>query len=640
MDYLNFDKSTLVNLEKSLTKEMLRTNRSGAYNSTTIVDCNTRKYHGQLVVPLPELGGDNYVLLSSLDETIIQHTAEFNLGVHQYAGRQYSPNGHKYIREFSCNVISKTIYRVGGVIISKERLMVKNDPRIIIKYTLLEAHSATTIRFKPFLAFRSVHSLSKENGFANTNYEEVRNGIRSKLYEPYPYLYMQFSKGVEYNHTPYWYKNLEYEKEQERGYDYLEDLLVPGYFEMPIKKGETIYFTAGLSEISPRTLKSLWEKEYAERNPRRDMFNCLKNAARQFAKKETEGTYLLAGYPWFKTRARDEFISLPGATLSIDDIPMFKAVADSAITEIRKFIDTHETSPLIEDIDAPDALLWFIWAVQKYAEVDRDDALQSYKQIVFDIIRFHLTHKHPYVEFHRNGLLYVAEKGRPMTWMNAVEDDKPITPRTGFIVETNALWYNAICFANSIEPDAKMEMLTSQVKDSFIDVFWNGYYLYDFVDGTHKDVEVRPNMIYAVSLPFSPLDLKQQKAVIDICTKELLTTKGLRSLSPKSGGYRPNYVGSMKERNRNYHNGPVWPFLTGAYCDGYLRVHKLSGISFVERLMIGMEAEMKKLCIGTLSELFDGNPPYKGHGAMSYAPTVAEILRTLQTLKKLDSTDN
>ncbi|MBQ5524819.1 MAG: 4-alpha-glucanotransferase, partial [Paludibacteraceae bacterium] len=213
------------------------------------------------------------------------------------------------------------------------------------------------------------------------------------------------------------------------------------------------------------------------------------------------------------------------------------------------------------------------------------------------------------------------------------------TPRRGFIVETNALWYNALCFANSIEPNDSLEKLAQQVQESFIHVFWNGFYLYDFADGTYKNVEVRPNMIYAVSLPFSPLDRYQQKAVIDICTKELLTTKGLRSLSPKSGDYRPNYVGGMKERNRNYHNGPVWPFLTGAYCEGYLKVHKMSGISFVDRLMIGMEAEMKKLCIGTLSELFDGNPPYKGHGAMSYAPTVAEILRTLEMLTKLEQTE-
>ena len=400
--------------------------------------------------------------------------------------------------------------------------------------------------------------------------------------------------------------------------------------------GQKIY---GLLACHPRSLKSIWEKEYSERNPRTDMFNCLKNAARQFAKKQTEGTYLLAGYPWFKTRARDEFISLPGATLSIGDTEMFKTVADSAITEIRKFIDSHETSKLIEDIDQPDALLWFIWAVQQYSVRAYDDAITSYKSIVLEIIKFLQTHKHPYVEFHRNCLLYVSANDTPMTWMNAVEDGKPITPRTGFIVETNALWYNALCFANSIEPDAVPEKLIQQVQESFIHVFWNGFYLYDFVDGTYKNVEVRPNMIYAVSLPFSPLDRYQQKAVIDICTKELLTTKGLRSLSPKSGDYRPNYVGGMKERNRNYHNGPVWPFLTGAYSEGYLKVHKMSGISFIERLMIGMEAEMKKLCIGTLSELFDGNPPYKGHGAMSYAPTVAEILRTLELLKKLEETE-
>lgn len=634
MDYLNFDRSTLANLEKALTKEMLRTNRSGAYNSTTIVDCNTRKYHGQLVVPIPEIDGDNYVLLSSLDETIIQHNAEFNLGVHQYAGRQYSPNGHKYIREFTCNVISKTVYRVGGVIISKERLMVKNEARTIIKYTLLDAHSATTIRFKPFLAFRSVNALSKENSNAKTNYFEIKNGVRYCMYEGFPFLYLQFSKAPQYHHEPYWYKGLEYEKEQERGYDYLEDLLVPGYFEMSIKKGESVYVSEGLSEISPRTLKTLWDKELSQRNARTDMFNCLKNAARQFAKKQKEGTYLLAGYPWFKARARDEFLSLPGCTLSIGDEDMFNEIAASAVTEINAFIEIGKTSTLLEEIDVPSALLWFVWAVQQYAAVNKDEALNRYKKVVRGIVDFIIAQKHPNITYRENGLLYVEGKENPATWMNAVEDGKPITPRTGYVVEINALWYNALSFAAEIShpDDKKYRDILKKAQPAFIGIFWNGIYLYDYVEGFYKDVEVRPNMIYAASLPYSPLDKFQQKSVLDICTKELLTTKGLRSLSPKSGGYRPNYVGGMKERNRNYHNGPVWPFLTGAYCDLYLKIHKAGGISFVERLMIGMEAEMKKLCVGTLSELFDGNPPYKGHGAMSYAPTVAETLRTLKQM--------
>ena len=644
MNYLNFDKTVLSNLEKSLTKEMLRTNRSGAYNSTTIVDCNTRKYHGQLVIPIPELGGGNYVLLSSLDETIIQHKAEFNLGVHQYEGQHISPNGHKYIREFSCEVISKTTYRVGGVIISKERLMVSFEPRIITKYTLLEAHSPTVIRFKPFLAFRSVHCLSVANGQANQNYEEVKNGIRCKMYDGYPYLYMQFSKQGTYHHEPYWYKGLVYEKEQERGYDYQEDLLVPGYFEMPIKKGESIYFTAGVSEASPRTLKTIWDKELATRIPRTDMYHCLKNAAQQFYRKSAEGDGLLAGYPWFGIRARDQFISLPGATLCIDEPHHFESIADTAVREIRTLMEGGRPA-ITEDLDAPDALLWFMWDLQQYAQYRSFDQMrEKYGAIALDIMHYILEQKHPNLYLHNNGLLYVDGRDVPMTWMNAVEDGRPITPRTGYVVEINALWYNALNFALELAKannDAQWcDTLEKQILTtgtSFVQTFWNGIYLYDYVNGTERNTEVRPNMIFAVSLPYSPLDKYQQKSVLDMCTRELLTTKGLRSLSPRSGGYRPNYVGGMKERNRNYHNGPVWPWTTGAYAEAYLKIHKLSGVSFIERLTIGMEAEMKKLCVGTLSELFDGNPPYKGHGAMSFAPTVAEIIRTLILLKNIEN---
>lgn len=641
MSYLNFDKDALTNLEKSLTKEMLRTNRSGAYNSSTIVDCNTRKYHGQLVVPLPDVDGNNHVLLSSLDETIIQHNAEFNLGLHQYQGRQFSPNGHKYIREFSCELISKTIYRVGGVIISKERMMVSFEPRTITKYTLIDAHSPTIIRFKPYLAFRSVHSLSKENANADTSFRAVKNGAAFKMYPQYPDLYLQFSKKAEYVHNPYWYKNLEYEKEKERGYDYLEDLLVPGYFEMPIKKGESVYFTAGVDEISPTKLKTIWEEELAKRNPRTDMFNCLKNASLQFFRKEKDGDYLLAGYPWFGTIARYEFISLPGLCLCGERRQMFESIADTAKVEISRLLDGG--APLhIEGLDDPDALLWYVWAVQQYGlYTSKADMSERYGQSVLDVVDYVRNGLHPRVKPAEKGLLYVDGRSEPATWMNAVEDGRPITPRTGYVVEINALWYNALRFAAEVAEsmnDANfahsVSRLADEVQESFVDKFWNGYYLYDYVDGYEKNVEVRPNMIFAVSMPYSALDKKQQKSVLDICTRELLTNKGLRSLSPKSGQYRPNYVGGMKERNRNYHNGPVWPWITAAYAEAYLRIHKLSGISFIERVTIGMEAEMKKLCVSTLSELYDGNPPFKGHGAMSFAASVAGTLRTLDLLKK------
>jgi len=642
MSYLNFDKTLLVNLDKSLTKEMIRTNRAGTYNSTTLIDCNTRKYHGQLVVPLPEIDNSNHVLLSSLDETVVQHGAEFNLGIHKYEGNNFNPNGHKYIRQFDCEVISRTIYRVGGVILSKERLLVSFEPRVLIKYTLLEAHSPTLLRFMPFLAFRSVNNLTHENALADCSYNEIQDGISMRLYENYPYLHMQFSKKPTYFHQPNWYKNIEYFKEQERGYDYKEDLLVPGYFEMPIKKGESIIFSAGTSPISPRKLKPLWNVELTHRNRRLDMFSCLKNSAQQFYKREGKNTYLLAGYPWFGARARDQFIALPGCTLTIDRMDYFDAIMETAIPELQSFMSGKKSGFILQHLDDPDVLLWFLWSIQIFAKATSvKEAADRYEEIATTIISFIRKHNHPKLYLHNNGLLYVNGKEKPATWMNATENGFPITPRTGYVVEINALWYNALKFTSELAREKDHEhaadLLDYQAeitRESFVQNFWNGTYLYDYVDGNYKDQEVRPNMILAVGLPYSPLNKQQQKSVLDITTKELLTPKGLRSLSPKSGSYRPNYVGGQLDRDRNYHNGPVWPWTFGAFAMAYLQIYKQSGKSFLERMLIGFEAEMTELCIGTIPEIFDGNPPFKGHGGMSFAMNVAEVLRVLNILKK------
>jgi len=645
MSYLNFDKTLLINLEKSLSKEMIRTNRAGTYNSTTLIDCNTRKYHGQLVIPIPEIDNYNHVLLSSLDETVIQHGAEFNLGIHKYEGSNFSPNGHKYIRQFDCEVISRTIYRVGGVVLSKERMLVSFEPRVLIKYSLLEAHSPTTLRFKPFLAFRSVNELTHQNDQANTSYAEIQDGIKMCMYQKYPCLHMQFSKKVVYNHEPDWYKNIEYYKEQERGYDYKEDLLVPGYFEMPLKKGESIIFSAGISEVSPRKLKILWDTELTRRNHRVDMFTCLKNSAQQFYKREGDKTYLLAGYPWYGARARDQFVSLPGCTLTIDRMDYFDAIMETAIPELQRFMDGERSGFKLQAIDDPDVLLWFIWTIQQFAvNTSLKEAANRYEELASNIISFVRKQNHPNLFLHNNGLVYVNGTEKPATWMNAMENGRPITPRTGYVVEINALWYNALKFTSQLAREKGNEhtadLLDYQgeiAREAFITTFWNGTYLYDFVDGSYNDWEVRPNMILAVALPFSPLNKQQQKSVLDITTKELLTPKGLRSLSPKSGFYRPSYIGGQLERDRNYHNGPVWPCTFGAFAMAYLKVYKQSGKSFLERMLVGFEAEMTELCVGTIPELFDGNPPFKGHGGMSFAMSVAEILRVLDLLKKYEN---
>ena len=645
MSYLRFEKALMTNLQDSLPKELLRTNRSGAYSCSTIVDCNTRKYHGLLVVPVPEIDDDNHVLLSSLDVTVVQHGAEFNLGLHKYQGNNFSPMGHKYIREFDCDKVPTTIYRVGGVLLKKEVVFQHYEDRILIRYTLVDAHSATTLRFRPFLAFRSVRQFTHENTVASRDFYPVDNGIKTCMYEGYPDLYMQFSKKNEFIFHPDWYRGVEYPKEQERGYASTEDLYVPGYFEMPIKKGESIVFSAAISSIKPSALKKLFDEEVAERSPRDNFFHCLVNAAHQFhIRKKNDDRYLLAGYPWFKCRARDTFISLPGLTLSIEEQDYFELVMKTAERGIREFMAGKPLTGLMTEIEQPDVLLWAIWAIQQYAkEASLEKCNEMYGKLVADIVKFIEANKHNNLELRENGLLYSEGKKKAVTWMNSTANGSPVVPRTGYIVEFNALWYNALCFAASLSElsgnNAQVDhlnKLAEKVKTSFVEVFLNEHgYLFDYVDDKDpRDWSVRPNMIFAAAFDYSPLDQAQKKGVVDICTRELLTPKGLRSLSPKSGGYNPMYVGPQAQRDYAYHQGTAWPWLGGFYMEASLKLYKRTRLSFIERQMVGYEDEMSYHCLGTIPELFDGNPPFHGRGGISFAMNVGEVLRTLELLEK------
>ena len=644
MSYLKFEKALMTNLQESLPKELLRTNRSGAYSCSTIVDCNTRKYHGLLVVPVPELDDENHVLLSSLDVTVIQHGAEFNLGLHKYQGNNFSPLGHKYIREFDCDKVPTTLYRVGGVILKKEVVFQHYENRILIRYTLVDGHSATTLRFRPFLAFRSVRQFTHENSTASRDYSAVDNGIKTCMYAGYPDLYMQFSKKNEFKFCPDWYRGVEYPKEQERGYASNEDLYVPGYFEMGIKKGETIVFSAATSEIKTSSLKKLFDTEVDERSPRDNFFHCLVNAAHQFHRREkNDDRYILAGYPWFKCRARDTFISLPGLTLSIEENDYFELVMKTAMRGYYEFMVGKPLTAHITEIEQPDVPLWAVWALQQYAkETSKEECYKKYGQFIKDVIRFIQGNKHPNLELKENGLLYTNGRDKAVTWMNSTANGRPVVPRTGYIVEFNALWYNALCFcaslAGAVGEEADQQELLAQAeitKKSFVDTFLNEYgYLYDYVDGNMMDWSVRPNMIFPVAFDYSPLSQDQKKKVLDICTRELLTPKGLRSLSPKSGGYNPIYVGPQTQRDYAYHQGTAWPWLGGFYMEASLKLYKRTRLSFVERQMVGYEDEMSYHCLGTISELFDGNPPFSGRGAISFAMNVAEILRALELLEK------
>ena len=417
---------------------------------------------------------------------------------------------------------------------------------------------------------------------------------------------------------------------------------------MSIRKGESIVFSAGISEIDAKKLKKLYQAEYDNRVPRNSFENCLRNAAHQFHNKQGDKHYILAGYPWFKCRARDLFISLPGLTMALDEMDEFDSAMATAEAAVREFMETGKTTSKIYEMEHPDVLLWLVWTLQQYAKHEsRDLCRERYGALLRDVVGYIRSGKHPNLQLHDNGLLYADGRNKAVTWMNSTAYGRPVIPRTGYIVEFNSLWYNALCFVADLFRDqdsaysTELEALAEKSGRSFIDTFLNEYgYLLDYVDGQMMDWSVRPNMIFSVAFDYSPLDRRQKKGVLDTVTKELLTPKGLRSLSPKSGGYNPNYVGRQEQRDYAYHQGTAWPWLMGFYLEAYLRIYKMSGLSFVERQLDNFESEMTYHCIGTLSELYDGNPPFLGRGAMSFAMNVAEILRSKKLLMKYNNVTN
>jgi predicted glycogen debranching enzyme len=645
MSYINFDKSQLVNLEYSLNRELLRSNRAGSYANSTIVNCNTRKYHGMLVTPQPGIDHENHVLLSSLDETVIQMDAEFNLGIHKYPGGIYNPKGHKYLRDFSTEPYPKMTYRVGGVILTKEMVFTTRDDRMIIKYTLVDAHSPTKLRLKPFMAFRNIHALSKENIFADKKYEKVPQGIKVRMYQGYTDLFMQISKDNEYTHVPGWYYNVEYQEEMERGYEYQEDLYVPGFFEFIIAKGESVYFSAGTKELNPASMKRAYNAELEKRIPRNNFANCLTNAAQQFIIKKEKGTEVLAGFPWFGRSGRSTFVSLPGLTLVNGDTATCKAVIDTMVSEMQGPFFPLFGSGSNASYHAADTSLWFFWTLQQYAAVTNDSKAvwKDYGRRMKTILEGYRDGTWFNIHMDTDGLIHAGQHGIPLTWMDAIANGKPVTPRFGKTIEINALWYNAICFSLELAKEygdkgfcREWEKIADQIPASFVDTFWSPErrYLADYVDGAYKDWAVRPNMLLATSLPFSPVPEEIRKDVLSRVKQELLTPRGLRTLTPKSPIYKGSYYGNQAEREMAYHQGSVSPWLLGHFVEGYLKIHGKSGLSLIRSLYEGFEPVMTEHGVGTISELYDGDPPHAGRGAISQASSVAELLRISSLIKK------
>ncbi|MBP8791400.1 MAG: glycogen debranching enzyme family protein [Breznakibacter sp.] len=637
MKYTQVDKTKLVNLEYTLFREILRTNRAGAYSSTTIIGCNTRKYHGLLVCPIDDESDERYVMLSSLQCSVIQRDKSFNLGIQQYQDNHFEPKGHKYIWDFETNPTPKLTYRVGGVLISQELMLAANEHQVLLRYTLLEAHSATKLRLKPFLAFRNIHELTCQNLLADTHYTEINNGISIKLYPALPPLYLQCNKKSEFIPIPDWYRDVEYMKEQHRGYHFREDLYVPGYFEIDIEKGESIVFAVGLKETSTSGLKAKFTREVNARVPRCTMLNNLVNAAQQFVVNKNNHATLIAGYHWYKEQLRDTLVALPGLTLYQEDKKPFLHILETSVEAIRKkYLDKDSKSLLLEDVDVP---LWLFYTLKECQKVcGKTNYLTKYYPLLKEILEFYKRGVPNQLQLLENGLIDARRENHPLTWMNAMVDNKPVTPRYGSPVEVNALWYNAIATlldtAKQLKDEdclATWKPILAKLDNSFPQSYWYDAkgYLYDNLDGTTSDKALRPNQIIAVALPYSPLTKEQKKSILDTVMSELLTPKGLRSLSPQHAKYQGVIEGNEEMRSKALHQGAVYPWLIAFVADAQMAINNRSAISVLKRIIEEFESEMTEHCLGTISECYNGNSPHQGKGAVSMAWNVAAVLRII-----------
>ncbi len=643
MSYIKFEKEQAVNLEYSLSREILRTNRAGSYSSTTIVGCNTRKYHGLLVCPVDALGGERFVLLSALDVTVVNKDKRFNTGIRKYKGDYFSPKGHKYIEDFDAENIPSRIYRVGNVIFKQESLFCHYEEQLLMRITILDASEPMTLHFRPFLAFRNIHELTHANMYANTKVDFIENGIRSKMYEGFPSLNMQFSTAVEIVSVPDWYLGVEYIEEQKRGYDFTEDLFTPGFFELKAKKGDVIVFSASTKEEKTAGLKQKFTRTVSGKFLRDSFLSCLKNAAQQFVEKRGGKTLIIAGYPWFGSWGRDTFIALPGLALARHRLVLYREVLDTQVNKIKDGLFPNmgnDANPAFNSVDAP---LWFFWAIQQYKEHGGTDGWEKYGEAAKSVLEAFKNGTGFNIHMRENGLIYASAPGKALTWMDAVVNGTPVTPRRGFAIEIQALWYNAICYCLEMAALAKdkrflkeYEKLPDLIKKSFLELFWDEKmgYLADYVnDEEGKNMFLRPNMLIALSLPYTMLEKPQMKTILDLADKDLVTVRGLRTLSPRNEFYKGTCSGNQKTRDNAYHQGTVWPWLLGPFCEGWLRVYGQQGVQKVRKLIFGLEAVMSEHGISTISEIYDGDPPHLPRGTISQAWSVGEVLRVIDILE-------
>lgn len=650
---LSLDKIQLANLSDSLQREWLCTGENGCYASSTVAGCHTRKYHGLYVVPQPNLGQDNYVLLAQMQETVRQHGKAFHLGVTRYNDDIYEPKGHKYLEKFALMPHPCWWYRVGGVLLRKELLLHKRLNRLFIAYTLEEAHSPTILELRPFCVFRRQHGVSRRSANACEQVQILPSGIKLRLYEGYSDLFIEGLHGLGFEEKPDWYYDITYWQEEQRGYEAREDWFTPGLFRMPIRIGETVYVTAGVASFGEQPalqdFAEAFEEGKRQARPADSALHCLENAAADLIVQRQGRTQIMAGYPWFGPWGRDTFIALPGLTLSTKRFDTAEAVLDGMLADRQGALFPNVGTGDEAAYNSVDAPLWFVHAVQRYMmaveEKERPRIWHKYGAAVMAVVEGFASGHHAGIGLGQDGLVYAAQPGKALTWMDAVVNGCPVTPRAGAPVEINALWYNALCFiADSLERydaagaaafSARWQRSIAEFPERFKAAFWSKQhgYLADVVADGHGDFSLRPNQIIAAALPYKAISNKICQLVLERVRQVLLTPRGLRTLAPMDGRFEGVYEGDQATRDACYHQGIVWPWLLEPFAEACVAVYGGQARPMLEKIWMQFEPALGELCMGSVSEIYDGNPPHAPRGAVSQAWSVAALLRINEMLQ-------
>ncbi|MBR4826625.1 MAG: glycogen debranching enzyme family protein [Bacteroidales bacterium] len=641
MAFLKFNKNELVNLAYSLKREIICANKTGAYCNTSIVTCNTRRYHGLLAVTLDRFGGDRFLLLSALDESLVVNGKQFNLGIHCY-GDIYEPRGHKYVVDFAEDPAPNITYQVGEITFRKSLILAPDKDQILVKYELLRAPAPVTLLVKPFLAFRNVHALTHQNDQANTAFTEVPGGVSFRMYPNFPDLNIQLSDSkAEWRYLPCWNNRVTYSDEYRRGFDCTEDLFTPGVFSLKLSKGGSVVLAAGIVEANPAGLKRQFNG-YLEKLPEVTGYHDqLVRCADWLITRHNGVAMINAGLSWLKTGLlRETLLALPGMTLhGLQNPALFEEILDNLIAAEQERLTTRTTQ-----VEAP---LYMACTLQQYIDWGADPAKvwKKYGETVKSILESYLPGRRKEVTMHPSGLLWAQMDGVALSWMNAYVGGRAVTERAGYQIETNSFWYNAICFALDMEAKygnkrgafiKKWTPIRDQVLVSFRSTFWNDEAgrLADYVDGNGRNMEVRPNQLAAIWVKNSPIEEDLYPLVLRAIDTELVTSRGIRSLSPRDSRYKGVYEGSQVERDLAYHQGCNHPFLLAPYIEVSFRVKGPSFWKRAEWLVEGFWADLSKHGVGAFSEIYDGDPPHEPHGTISSALSTAALLTVYSLLEK------